>query len=41
MTADGDELGLITDILQTGANDVYVVKGADKETPSSRTRDVA
>ena len=32
VTADGDELGLITDILQTGANDVYVVKGAEKET---------
>ena len=32
MTTDGDELGLITDILQTGANDVYVVKGAEKET---------
>ena len=32
VTAGGDELGLITDILQTGANDVYVVKGAEKET---------
>ncbi len=32
VTADGDELGLITSILQTGANDVYVVKGVDKET---------
>ena len=32
VTANGDELGLITDILQTGANDVYVVKGAEKET---------
>ena len=32
VTATGDELGLITDILQTGANDVYVVKGTEKET---------
>ena len=32
VTTDGGELGLITDILQTGANDVYVVKGAEKET---------
>ena len=32
VTTDGDELGLITNILQTGANDVYVVKGAEKET---------
>lgn len=32
VTAAGDELGLITDVLQTGANDVYVVKGAERET---------
>ncbi len=32
VTTAGDELGLITDVLQTGANDVYVVKGAEKET---------
>ena len=32
VTTDGEELGQITDILQTGANDVYVVKGAEKET---------
>ena len=32
VTAGGEELGLITDILQTGANDVYVVKSAEKET---------
>ena len=30
--ADSDELyGIIDDVMQTGANDVYVVKSADKE----------
>ncbi|WP_180552188.1 ribosome maturation factor RimM, partial [Staphylococcus haemolyticus] len=28
---DGDVIGEIIDILQTGANDVWVVKGAKKE----------
>ena len=29
-TEDGQELGVLTDVLQTGANDVYVVKTEDK-----------
>ncbi len=32
VTASGMELGVITDVLETGANDVYVVKGPEKET---------
>ena len=32
VTTSGTELGVITDVLETGANDVYVVKGHDKET---------
>ena len=32
VTASGLELGVITDVLETGANDVYVVKGPEKET---------
>ncbi len=32
VTSGGDELGVVTDILSTGANDVYVVKGDAKET---------
>lgn len=31
MTDNGDELGEVKDILQTGANDVYVVKTPEKE----------
>ncbi|MCB2588391.1 ribosome maturation factor RimM, partial [Listeria monocytogenes] len=31
VTTDGEELGEITEILTTGANDVSVVKGADKK----------
>lgn len=31
VTEDGTELGSITDVLQTGANDVYVVKQPDGE----------
>lgn len=27
-TADGEKLGILTDVLQTGANDVYVVRSA-------------
>lgn len=30
-TADGMELGTISSILETGSNDIYVVRGADKE----------
>lgn len=30
-TDEGEELGEITDVLQTGANDVYVIKQADGE----------
>ncbi len=32
VTLEGDEVGVVTDILTTGANDVYVVKGEVKET---------
>jgi 16S rRNA processing protein RimM len=32
VTSGGDELGVVTDILSTGANDVYVVKGDARET---------
>lgn len=28
-TEEGEELGVLTEVLQTGANDVYVVKAAD------------
>ena len=28
-TDEGEELGTLTDVLTTGANDVYVIKGAD------------
>ena len=31
VTEDGTELGSVTDVLQTGANDVYVVKQPDGE----------
>ncbi|HCJ4363354.1 TPA: ribosome maturation factor RimM, partial [Listeria innocua] len=31
VTTDGEELGEITEILTPGANDVWVVKGADKK----------
>jgi 16S rRNA processing protein RimM len=31
VTTDGEEIGTVTDILETGANDVYVVKGAGPE----------
>ena len=30
-TTDGDKLGVVSDIFQTGSNDVYVVKGSGKE----------
>lgn len=29
VTDEGDELGILTDVLQTGANDVYVVKDSN------------
>ncbi len=32
VTSVGDELGVVTDILSTGSNDVYVVKGDARET---------
>ena len=32
VTVEGEEVGAVTDILTTGANDVYVVKGHGKET---------
>lgn len=31
VTSSGDELGIVTDVLQTGANDVYVIKGTERE----------
>lgn len=31
VTEDGTELGILTEILQTGANDVYVVKTAEEK----------
>ena len=30
-TDEGEELGVLSDVLTTGANDVYVIKGADGE----------
>lgn len=31
VTTDGEEIGTVSDILETGANDVYVVKGSGDE----------
>ena len=39
-TTDGNILGKITDIFETGSNDVYVVKGSDKEYLIPAIRDV-
>lgn len=39
-TADGRELGTIRSILETGSNDVYVVRGADMERLIPAIKDV-
>jgi 16S rRNA processing protein RimM len=31
-TDSGDDIGILEDILETGSNDVYVVKGVERET---------
>lgn len=31
ITTDGLEIGILSDVLQTGANDVYVIEGTDKK----------
>lgn len=31
VSEEGEKIGVVSDILQTGANDVWVVKGAKKE----------
>jgi 16S rRNA processing protein RimM len=40
LTSDGDTLGTITDVLQTGSNDVYVVKGPRGEVLVPALKDV-
>ena len=40
MTADGEELGTVTDVLRTPANDVYVVQGQNKEILVPAIKDV-
>ena len=39
-TTDGDIIGKVSDIFETGSNDVYVVKGSDKEYLIPAIRDV-
>jgi len=39
-TTDGNILGKVIDIFETGSNDVYVVKGSDKEYLIPAIRDV-
>jgi 16S rRNA processing protein RimM len=39
-TADGEEIGLVDEIFETGSNDVYVVKKDDKEYLLPAIRDV-
>lgn len=39
-TTDGNIIGKVTDIFETGSNDVYVVKGSDKEYLIPAIRDV-
>ncbi len=31
VTAEGESLGTLTEIIATGSNDVYVVQGGDRE----------
>ena len=40
VTVEGDELGVVTEILVTGANDVYVVSGEKKQTMVPALADV-
>lgn len=37
---DGQALGIVTDIIHTGSNDVYVVSGADRETLVPALKDI-
>lgn len=39
-TTDGNIIGTVTDIFETGSNDVYVVKGSNKEYLIPAIRDV-
>ncbi|HXI19227.1 MAG TPA: ribosome maturation factor RimM [Chloroflexota bacterium] len=40
VTMDGEELGTLSDVLQTGSNDVYVVKGREREILLPAIKDV-
>ena len=40
ITEDGDDIGTVTGILETGSNDVYVVQKSDKEYLIPAIRDV-
>jgi 16S rRNA processing protein RimM len=39
-TAEGEDLGTVTEVLQTGSNDVYVVQGPRGEVLLPATREV-